>query len=342
MAVSECFVSVVAPVYNDSTIVEDFISDVMEVLQKNYSDYELVLVDDGSEDDTVAKVTALLNKYKCIRLICLSRRFGEEVAISAGLDSVIGDFTVVVLPNSDPPKLIPQIIDQARKSGAAIVFGTCDSRSSYTLLTRVGSYLFHWYCNWILKLNLPRGSTQFRVLSRPAVNAIVQIKDRNRYLRVVSSHIGYATQSFVYEPTNRKGIPKKMGFLEAAGIAINIIIKTSKHPLRLVTWFGITAGIINLIYTGFIVYSFIFGDYIAEGWTTLSLQSSVMFFFVFLILTVLSEYIGVIFVESEHRPLYYVLEERNSPALIVDPDRKNVVTDSVIDESASAVINDSR
>lgn len=342
MAVSECFVSVVAPVYNDSTIVENFIAAVMTVLQKNYSDYELVLVDDGSEDDTVAIITAMLGRYKCIRLIRLSRKFGEEIAISAGLDSVIGDFTVIMLANSDPPQLIPQIIDLARKKGAAIVFGICDNRSSYTLLTRIGSYLFHCYCKWFLKLNLPKGSTQYRVLSRPAVNAIVQIKDRNRYLRVVSSHIGYATQSFVYEAINRKGIPKRMGFLDAASIAINIIIRTSKHPLRLVSWFGITASMINLIYTGFIIYSFVFGDYIAEGWVTLSLQSSVMFFFVFLILTVLSEYIGLIFVESEHRPLYYVLEERNSSVLVVDPERKNVVTNSVIDESASPVINNSR
>ena len=321
----------VAPVYNDSTIIEDFIAEVTTVLQKNYSNYELVLIDDGSEDDTVAKITVLLGKYKCIRLIRLSRRFGEEIAISAGLNSVIGDFTVVMLPNSDPPQLIPKIVDQAR-NGAGIIFGIRNNRSGYSFLMRIGSSIFHWYCKRILKLTLPKGSTQFRVLGRQAVNAIVQIKDRYRYLRVVSSHIGYATQSFVYEPINRKGISQRIGFLEAASIAVNIIIKTSRHPLRFVSWFGIIASMVNMLYTGFVIYSYIFGDNIAEGWTTLSLQSSIMFFFIFLILTVLSEYIGHILVESEDRPLYYVLEEKNSSVLIVDQERKNVVSDSVIDE----------
>ena len=95
MMVSECFVSVVAPVCNDAKIIGPFIADVIKVLRENYANYELVLVDDGSDDDTVGKITVLLNEYNCIRLIRLSRKFGEEIAIAAGLDSVIGDYAVI-------------------------------------------------------------------------------------------------------------------------------------------------------------------------------------------------------------------------------------------------------
>ena len=339
MMVGECFVSVVAPVHNDSEIVQAFITEVIKVLRHNYVNYELVLVDDGSDDDTVRTIYVLLDKYECIRVIRLSRECGEETAISAGLDSVIGDYVVVMLPNSDPPQVIPEIVRQAR-NGAGIVFGVNNNRSNYSLMMRAGSSLFHWYCKMILKLNLPRGSTQFRVLSRQAVNAVIQSRGKYRYLRILSSRIGYLTESFVYEPINRNETSRKRSLFEAASIAMNIIIKTSRHPLRFVSWLGVGAGILNIVYTSFVVYSYIFGDEIARGWTTLSLQSAAMFFFVFVILTVMSEYIGHILFESEDRPLYYVLEERNSSVLIANGERRNVVEDTVQGELRRGVIGD--
>src|SRR5207302_1805927 len=99
-----------------------FISEVIPVLRESYTNYELVLVDDGSRDDTVARVTARLSEVECVRLIRLSRHFGQDVAISAGLDSVIGDFVVVMLPRSDPPGVMPEIVERVRR-GAGIVFG---------------------------------------------------------------------------------------------------------------------------------------------------------------------------------------------------------------------------
>jgi dolichol-phosphate mannosyltransferase len=341
VAASDCFISVVAPVHNDSAIVESFIREVMAVLQEHYMNYELVLIDDGSEDETVATITALLSQYRCIRLIRLSRRFGEEIAVSAALDSAIGDFVVMMRPNFDPPALIPKMVQHAR-NGAGIVFGVRNSRSDEPLLVRMGAALFYWYCKKIVKINILRGSTLFRVLSRQAVNAVMQIKDRHRYLRHLSSHVGFASQSFPYEPISRDGNTPTRSFLDALNLAINIVIKYSRHPLRFVSWFGVLASLVNMLYTGFVIYSYLFGDDIAEGWTTLSLQTAVLFFFVFLILTVLSEYIGHIFVELETRPLYYVLEERTSSVLISDQARKNVVTDPVGDDLVRASIVDTR
>ena len=101
MATSECFVSVITPLHNDSKIVESFVAEVIPILRDNYTNYELVLVNDGSEDDIVARVNLLLKEYECIRFISLSKHFGTEIAISSGLDSVIGDFVVVMLPESE-------------------------------------------------------------------------------------------------------------------------------------------------------------------------------------------------------------------------------------------------
>src|ERR1700736_3344811 len=193
MATSDCFVSVVAPLRNDSAIVADFVAEVMEVLRDNYSNYELVLVDDGSEDDTVIKVTSLLGRYECIRLIRLSRRFGTEIAIASGVDSVIGDFVVVMLPDSDPPRLMPEMVRQAR-NGQGIVFGVRKGRAGEPLLMRIATDLFYWSAGKLFHLRIPKNSTKFLVLSRQAVNAVIQIKDKYRYIRLLGSYVGYTNQ----------------------------------------------------------------------------------------------------------------------------------------------------
>lgn len=327
MIASDCFVSVVAPVCNDAAIIDDFIREVMEVLRKSYSNYELVLVDDGSDDDTAGRIASLLERYECIRLIRLSRKFGEEVAIFAGLESVIGDFVVVLLPNWDPPVLIPDLIQRTRE-GAEIVFGVTQNRKKDGWLISLGSRLFDWYCRRVLELNLPRNSTQFRALSRQAVNAVVQVKNAHRYLRILSAEVGYTKKSFLYQPINRLGLRRKRGLWEAVSVAVDVMIASSAHPLRFVSWLGILASSLNMLYTIYVVAIYFFKAKVAEGWTTLSLQNAAMFFFVFLILTVSSEYIGHILAETVERPLYYILEEKSSSVSLANEERRNVVYDS--------------
>lgn len=331
MAASDCFISVVAPLYNDSAIVAAFMTEVMTVLQVSYTNYELILVDDGSVDDTAAKVTSLLNTYDCIRLIRLSRKFGTEIAIAAGLDSAIGDFVVIMLPESDPPQRIPEIVQQAR-NGYGVVFGVRKDRSGEPLWMRAGVTLFYWSANRLFKLSLPKNATSFRVLSRQVVNAVTQIKDKSRYLRIFSSCVGYSSQSFLYQPISPYGKRKTKGFFEAVSLALGIIVTNSTHPLRFVSWLGLIAGTFNVLYVGYIVAIYLFKKDVAPGWTTLSLQTAGMFFFVFLILTSLSEYIGRISEESKERPLYYILEERNSSILLADQERRNIVRESLPQE----------
>jgi dolichol-phosphate mannosyltransferase len=328
MVASDCFVSVVAPLSNDGEIVEAFVAETLAVLGANYANYELTLVDDGSTDDTVERVKALLPRERCIRLIRLSRRFGQEIAISAGLDTVIGDFVVVMLPDSDPPGLIPRMVEQSR-GGSGIVFGIRASREGEPWLLRAGTSLFYDLCNRVLDLGLPRNSTHFRVLSRQAVNAVIQIKDRFRYLRTLSAYVGYDNQSFVYETISRRARRQRKSLWEAVNLAISIIVANSVQPLRLVSWLGVLISGMNLLYIGYIILIYLFKPNVAEGWTTESLQSATMFFFLFLILAAICEYLGRLLGESRDRPLYFVMAEHNSSVLMVDAERRNVVGESV-------------
>lgn len=327
MARSDCFISVVAPVSNDGPIVEGFVRDTLGVLREHYANYELVLVDDGSTDDSVQRIGELLRQHECVRLIRLSRHFGDEVAIASGLDSVIGDFVVILRPDSDPPALIPEFVARAR-SGHGIVYGVRTSREGEPFWQRLGARLFYWLCIRVLGVALSPNSTDFRVLSRQALNAVGRVKDRSRYLRILTLSVGFANTAIPYQQVHRRPHVRRRSFTESVGLAWDIMVTQSTHPLRMVSWLGLGASTLNLLYMMYVAAIFLFKPSVMEGWTTLSLQASTMFFLVFLILAVLCEYIGRILEETRERPLYHVLEERNSNVLLAQAHRTNVVDDS--------------
>jgi glycosyltransferase involved in cell wall biosynthesis len=324
---ADYFVSVVAPLRNDADIVEGYIDDVLGVLRREYENYELVLVDDGSTDDTAERVTRALKTHQCARLILLSRSFGRETALSAGLDSVIGDFIVVMLPDRDPPALIPQIVELCR-SGPGVVCGVRADRQEDPLYLRVGSSIFYWYFNRVLKIDLPRNSTDFRVFSRQALNAVIRIRDQFRYLRTFSAYVGYGTQTFTYSFAHRRMPPRTKSLAEGIRTAISMTVASSTRPLRWVSLLALGLSIASVLYMAYVLLVRLLASDVVLGWATLSLQMSAMFFVLFLILSMLCEYIGRLLAEVTDRPLYYVLEERNSSVMIADEERRNVVTDS--------------
>ena len=323
----DCFVSIVAPLHDDEEIVRSYVQDTVSVLRKNYTNFELVLVDDYSRDETVKRVSALLTDYEGIRLLRLSREFGEEIAITAGLDTVIGDYTIVMLPRMDPPDVIPEMVSLCI-DGSDVVFGVRRTREGDSWLVRIMSPLFYWYCRKILKLDLPQNSTQLRCLSRQALNAITQIKDSYRYLKLFSTFVGYERREFIYDTVMRGSKHGKRGFFQAINQALALIVENSSHPLRFISWLGLFAAAANLLYVGYIFAVYFFKEDVIEGWTTLSLQGAGQFFLIALILTALCEYTGRVLNRLRDRPLYYIMEEKNSSILLIDKERRNVLEES--------------
>ena len=327
VATSDLFASVVAPLHDDADIVEAFTRDVLAVLKAHYENYELVLVDDGSTDDTAARVGALLDAERCVRLIRLSRRFGRDVAISAGLDTVIGDFVVVLVPETDPPELIPQFIERAR-AGAGIVYGIRARRPAEPLYLALGTRLFYWYFNHVVGVDLPRNSTDYRAYSRQTVNAITRIKDRLRYLRTFGAQVGFGGQPFVYEPRPRRARTKSRTPAEAFALAINMTVANSTTPLRIVSVLSLALSVLSGLHIVYVLLARLFSPNVVAGWTTQQLYVSSMFLFLFVVLAVLCEYVGRLLGEVMDRPLYFVAEEKTSGVLLVDEKRRNVVTSS--------------
>lgn len=330
MKVSDTFVSVVAPLCDDADIIDAFVADTLAVLEANYANFEVVLVDDGSRDGTASRISELLKQFKCVRYLRLSKQFGVEVAITAGLESVIGDFAVVMIPESDPPALIPELVRRAR-AGKGVVVGVRTTRPGEPAWARIGATLFYSGAARFLSMDVPINATHFQVLSRQAVNAVTRTKDKYRSLRLLSVGVGFGGDTFAYEPVCRRPTSRRRGFLESVSLAVSLAVSQSTRPLRLVSLLGLGASGLNLLYAAYVVAIYLFKDDVAEGWTTTSLQLSSMFFLLFLIMTVLAEYVGRILDESRERPLYHVMEERNSNVVVADLERRNVVKESALD-----------
>ncbi len=323
----DTLVSVVAPLHNDGDIVASFVEELFPILRDNYTHFEVVLVDDGSTDNTLQKVDELLARFDFLRMIRLSREFGHEVAILAGLETVIGDFVVVMLPDTDPPGLVPSMVEHSR-SGFDIVSGTRRLHGPQPLFMRLFAPVFYWYCNRILRLAIPENTTEFRVLSRQVVNAIIRTRDLMRFMRMYSAYVGFPSTTVEYDTESRRGRMRRRSFGEVMRRSIGIIVANSTHPLRVVSVLGIAISGLNALYAGYVVLTYLLKKDVAPGWSTLSLQIAVMFFFLFLVLAVLSAYVGRLLQEGNQVPQYHVIEERQSSVLPDADGRGNVVSRS--------------
>ena len=321
----ETFVSVVVPLRDDAGRVAPLLNELRAALAPRYAHYEVILVDDGSRDRTVATVVELLPAHDGTRLLVLTGRFGVEAAMLAGLDAASGDFIVTLSAREDPPALVPELVERCRR-GADVVTGTLASRSGQPAWLRAGATLFYWYTRRFLGLALPANATHFRCLSRQAVTAILQLRDNGGLLRVFTSYIGYATEPFTYARIPGAQVPRSA--VASVKLALSIILDNSVHPLRLLSWMGIAAAVLNVVYGTYVVVLLLVRRDLEPGWATISLQLAAQFFLLSLMVAALCEYVGRLSVRSARRPLYHVRQEFHSTNL-VRGDRLNVVGDGV-------------
>jgi dolichol-phosphate mannosyltransferase len=315
-------VSVVVPLHKAAAILEPFLDRLTAVLSQAYEFYEVILVDDGADEATGGEARRLLGKHQRIRFLRLSRFYGKEVAIAAGLETAIGDFVVTLDPWTDPVGMIPDLVRQCR-SGSGILCGTSTHPAQESFFTGLAGSLFHRYCRTCLGLEYKQHATDFRVLSRRAVNAVNRIRDRRRYLKVFLAVLGNDQEFFAYAPVSP---PRPAdGFFQRIDHAFEIAIAHSRHPLRTTSRIGLLLGIVNLVYAFYVLLVYLLKRDVEAGWTTMSMQMTGMFFFLFLILAVLCEYVGRILEETQERPLYFVRSEETSSVLLEDSIGNNVL-----------------
>ncbi len=328
MSLASYFVSVVVPLSDDADILESFVDELAGVLRAGWQNYEVVLVDDASRDATRQVALSLLQRHECMRYLRLSKRFGVEAAIMAGLDGVIGDVAVVLQPESDPPALIRSFVDAARRQGG-VVFGVRTGPSEQSWLYRKLRGRFARLSSALIELDLPEAATLYMAFTRQVLNAMGQFRDKSRALRVFGALVGFSRDVLPYQAAPRRNPVRSKSIAQGLAHGVSILVNNSTRPLRLVALLGLGASLLNAAYLVYVLAIALFKPHVAEGWITLSASISGMFLFLFLILAVLCEYVGHLLEETRDRPLYFVAEERNSSVLIADAARRNVVHDSV-------------
>lgn len=316
------FISLIALLPEKPESLASFLADAERVLSEHAALHEIILIDDGRDEADVIGAVQVLRRCRHARLIRLSRRYGREVALLAGLDTAIGERIVILDADSDPVEMAGRLCSHELQRYDVLV-GRAENPVKESPLFRVCRSAFYLLCK-LLKLDVPPTASTYYCLSRRAVNAVTRVKQKQRHLSMLSRTVGFPRREFTYRKEYRTD-PKPRGLLAAIDLGIHLLLHQSRSPLRLVTGLGLAASGLNLLYVAYIFLVNLIKRQVVEGWTTLSLQTSFMFLFVFMILTILSECVSRILHESGNQPLYHVLEECGSTA-IVAPQVRNVVT----------------
>lgn len=322
---SETLVSVVMIMQNDQNSIAQTVEETVALLKKKYEYVEILIVDNGSRDQSVETVKQLQQTIPNIRLLVLSRKYDQEIAFAAALDNSLGDFVVLMDIQFDPPSVIPELLAKAQ-AGFDIVIAERKDRTDNTWAEKVFARLFYRIYGNISGFYFSPNASYFRVMSRRAVNSVIKIKNKSRYLKYFNALVGFTQTSVPYERVYKKEAKQtRDGFFRSAIKAINVIVSNTVLPLRLVSVLGILASLLSLLFLVYVFVVSLIKDKVAEGWISSSVMNAVMFFLVFLFLTVISEYISRILIESKDQPLYFVADEYNSKVLQPTKEKINVV-----------------
>lgn len=300
-------VSIVTPFYNEGEGVEIFFRKMSQVLSDvpGYR-FEIVCVDDGSRDNTLDKLLAAVQQYPGVKVIELSRNFGKEAALTAGIDAACGDAVVPIDADlQDPPELIPVLIERWRE-GADVVLAKRADRSSDSFLKRKTAQFFYRTHNLISSLKIPENVGDFRLMDRVAVSALKSMPERQRFLKGLFAWVGFRTTVVEYVRAPRAAGATKFSGFKLWELAIEGITSFSIAPLKIWTYVGAIGAVITAGYAIYIVLRTLIQGVDLPGYA--SLLVAVLFVGSLQLMSVglLGEYIGRIYLESKQRPMYLV------------------------------------
>jgi len=299
----EIFISCVIPVFNEEAVVEAFISELQGVLQNLSNQFEIILVDDGSHDQTLEKICQLPSKYS-VKVLGLSRNFGKEVALTAGLEHAKGD--VVILLDADfqhPIEILPVFL-QHWAHGYDMVYGVRQSRESESWFKRHLAHLFYWTMKKITHINIPKNAGDFRLIDRKIISALKEFPERTRFMKGLYAWVGFKTIGVPFEVKERAAGKSSWGISRLTELAITGITSFSDVPLRVWGLIGFIISLISLIYAIYIVtVTMIFGADL-PGFPTLVVAIMFLGGIQLLSIGILGEYIARIFTEVKQRPKY--------------------------------------
>lgn len=301
--------SVVVPLFNEQGSVAELVRRLTAVLEVQGTSFEIVFVDDGSRDDTVAHVLAARREDERVRLVRLARNFGKDIALSAGLAHASGD--IVITMDGDlqhPPELIPELLGRAAEDDVPMVIAVRASRDEESLLRKTAARSFYRLFKLLGHLELPPGAGDFRLLRRQIVDVLNAMPERSRFMKGLFTWPGFAYGTVTFEVPQRAKGKSGWSFFKLFRFALDGLLSFSTTPLRISTYAGVATALAAFLYMAqTIVKTVLFGIDV-PGYA--SLLSLLLFFHGLALISngIQGEYIARIFDEVKGRPLWVVLQ----------------------------------
>lgn len=299
-------ISVVVPVYNEQENLDYLFQRLLGVLQSLGLIYEIICINDGSRDDTLKGLVDYHHRYPEIKIVNLSRNFGKEIALSAGLDYTQGKVVVIIDADlQDPPELIGELLGKWRE-GYDVVYATRRSRAGETWLKRFTAFGFYRVLNLLSEVAIPDNTGDFRLLDRRVVEALRQLPERNRFMKGLFSWVGYKQTAVMFDRPPRHRGSSSWNYWKLWNFALEGLTSFSFMPLKIWSYVGLAIAIPAVFYATYLILRTLIFGIDVPGYA--SLMVAVLFFGGIQLVTlgVIGEYLGRIYQEVKGRPLYFV------------------------------------
>jgi glycosyltransferase involved in cell wall biosynthesis len=300
------FISIVAPAYNEEENIYPFYERVKKVLDEITDNWEIVCVNDGSKDKTLDILVELNSKDNRVKVIDLSRNFGKEIALTAGLDNCKGDLIIPIdIDLQDPPELIPDMIKLWEK-GNNVVYATRIKREGESFFKKLTAYMFYKFINKITSINIPRNTGDFRLIDRKVLDSLKELRETHRFMKGLFSWVGFNQVSLPYVREKRFAGNTKFNYWKLWNFAIEGITSFSIAPLKFATYFGFFVSLLSVIFAIYIISKTLIYGSDVPGYP--SLMVTILFLGGIQLITIglIGEYVGRIYNEVKKRPLYFL------------------------------------
>ncbi|HZS24880.1 MAG TPA: glycosyltransferase family 2 protein [Gaiellaceae bacterium] len=300
--------SVVAPAYNEADALPAFLSRLLDVLEEVGGDWELVLVDDGSRDGTWQEIERAARDEPRIRGIRLSRNFGHQLALTAGMSVARGD--AVITLDSDlqhPPEAIPALLGAARK-GYDVVYAVRSPQDAAGWWKRFTARVFYAMLNRLSSLELPEGAADYRLMSRRVVDVLVEMPERHRFLRGLTRWAGFEQSFIEYHRGRRETGETKYTLRRMVLFAWDAVVSFSSFPLRVASVVGACVSLLGWLYLVYVLVEKVAGRTV-QGWTSVTAAVLVLGGAQLVFLGILGQYVGRMYDDVKRRPLFLIAED---------------------------------
>lgn len=305
------FLSVVVVVRNKSAYLHEILEPVGQSVRRLVTDYDLIVVDNGSDDDSVAVLRDLTRQdgLPNLQVFALAKEVDFDTACWAGVENALGDYVLVLDPQADDLSCLPQMLQKALE-GSDVVFARNTQVRHASPVFRFCSRLFHRFYNRLAGINLAQEAPRYRLLSRRVVNFLLQHPSPRLGYRHLPATAGFPRAHILFSATPRLKVASSLW--ESIDQSLRLLTSTTRAPLRLITLVALFGALANLVYSLYVIGVMLFKSDVAPGWGTLSLQQSGMFFLLSLVLVVLGEYVLQMTSLSHEGPMYHIAQEFTS------------------------------